>query len=142
MPRSRLHGFYYRPTMPNIIKVSQMEIYQKLRLLGSNPRSVYFGYSDFQIAKQISKNALHRYATELVLLNAIAKSDFEDVSELGSLEDESQNSNQNVQIQIAHDNKLSSNSIEEPIENAFPSPRNLKILADPNQIPTRKASID
>ena len=70
--------------MPNIVKVNQLEIDQKLRLLGSNPRSVYFGYSDSQIARQINKNALHRYATELVLLNAIAKSDFEDISDQGS----------------------------------------------------------
>ena len=128
--------------MPSIIKVNQMEIDQKLRMLGSNPRSVYFGYSDFQIAKQIKKNDLHRYATELVLLNAIAKSNFEDVSDLGSLEDESQISNRNVQVQIAHDNKLSSNSIEEPIDNAFPSPKNLEILADLNQIQTRNRSIE
>ena len=128
--------------MPSIIKVNQMEIDQKLRMLGSNPRSVYFGYSDFQIAKQIKKNDLHRYATELVLLNAIAKSNFEDVSDLGSLEDESQISNRSVQVQIAHDNKLSSNSIEEPIDNAFPSPKNLEILADLNQIQTRNRSIE
>ena len=59
------------------------------------------------------------------------------MSELGSLENESQISNRSAQIQIAHDNKLSSNSGEEQIDNDFPSPKNLEILAYPNQIQTR-----
>jgi len=56
MPKSRLHGFYYQPKMPNIVKVNEMQIATKLKLLASCPRSVYFGWSDFQIANCISKN--------------------------------------------------------------------------------------
>ena len=96
MPRSRLAGLSYNPKMPNLVKVNEMTLDRKLRLLGTYHRSVYCGESESQIAKQLSKNQLHRYATELVLLNMISKSDFEDISDKGSDECESQHSRENI----------------------------------------------
>ena len=96
MQKTRLVGLSYYPKMPNLVKVNEMTLDRKLRLLGACHRSVYCGESESQIAKQLSKNQLHRYATELVLLNMISKSDFEDISDRGSEECESQSSHQNI----------------------------------------------
>ena len=51
MPRTRLAGLSYYPKMPNLVKVNEMTLDRKLRLLGTCHRSVYCGESESQIAK-------------------------------------------------------------------------------------------